>query len=340
MARRRRLLARPARLAWRLGLLGGLLGLAGCSGEESFLLPPPDAGLPATPYAAACAGWAQRECAYESGCGVSINWQWEDNAQCVQRRTITCELEANDPDVSFDPARVDGCQFPAACADVYGTAGEPESPYLCLAPGHAANGDPCVWNDDCQSEQCWYSYLATGVMSSCGKCQPLVKCDCDAGQECVYDLNDGGVACLTLPELGEACSADTSCAEGACVPSGADDGSGTCTTVPFAGFGEPCGVSAVGPLCVGPGAFCNTTTLLCDTFQTASYGQPCAGPDAPGPGAICTGGATCDTEITGNCIPPAPDGALCDYAQGLYCLAPAECIGSTCVFPTHATCAP
>lgn len=329
---------------FHLGFVAGPVALAalaaasaGCDGEESFLLPPLDAGEPGPEYASVCSGWAERECAYEQQCGVSVEWQWTSTDQCVSRRALLCELEANDPDTAFDPQVVESCQFPTSCASALGTVPEPYAPTLCLPHGRAADGTACVWNDDCQSGECFYAYYIDGSMSTCGVCNPRVECNCQTGQECLFE--DGGTLCVTLPSVGEACGPPyNACAVGDCIEN-AQGTAGTCINVPSAGLGEPCSFGQLGPTCDGPGAFCDSETMRCTTFLATTYGNQCAGQGAP-EGAVCVGAGVCDNEVTGNCIPPSPDGNLCSSTQGLDCLPPAECIGNVCIFPTLAVCSP
>ena len=107
---------------------------AACTGESSFLLPALDAGAPDGRYEDVCASWARRECASEDACHVGIFFRWENDDQCIQRQTLTCELEASDPDVPFDPSLVDACMFPADCSRALGTLSAPNSPPFACRP--------------------------------------------------------------------------------------------------------------------------------------------------------------------------------------------------------------
>ena len=252
-----------------------------------------------------------------------------------QRETLACELEANDPDVAFDPSVVDTCTFPADCSTALGTGSAGTSPPLCLPPGKAPNGAPCVWSQACQSGNCTYTYDLNNVKSACGRCETPVPCPCPVGQECVVD--DGGPTCATEPNVGEACGAPLfSCLDSECVMA---DGasSGTCENRhrrprrALLQSLDRTGVPGLDP------EFCDSTSH-CRAYEAADYGQPCAG-TLGAEGALCIGGGKCDYADTQICVPPAPDGVPCDEAQGLTCLPPARCLSHACVFPSLATCA-
>jgi hypothetical protein len=309
--------------------------IASCSGEASFLLPSVDAGAPSSKYASVCAAWAAAECAYESTCYVSVFVRWENDSQCRQRRAILCELLGDDPDVAFDPQLVQGCTFPADCTGVQGTAGTAGTPPLCLPPGKAPDGSSCVWDADCRSNFCSYSYDAYGTPSDCGKCETLDLCQCGPNAECVY--HGANVQCVGLPSLGQACGAPLyGCLQGQCVVA---DGAttGQCTMVPQATVGEACSARALGPDCSGTDTFCDPNAQTCRVYRPGAYGDPCT--DATGgEGVVCIGAGSCDDGASGLCLPPAPDSEPCDEAQGVSCLPPARCLGHACVFPSQGTC--
>jgi len=257
-------------------------GPPGCTGESSFLLPLWDAGAPDSRYQGACAAWARTECAYQDRCEVSIAGRWEDDAQCLERETLQCELEAADPDVRFDPVAVAACAYPADCAS--------PPPWLCLSAGKAADGAACQWSDACASGACEFLF-AGSEPSPCGVCVTLRSCNlaCEAGEACEIDV-DGGDRCVTLP------------------------------TMPAASLGEPCGSDAGGPFC-GFDLYCDETQH-CRAYLPAAYGQPCGETDAGaaylceaygtcaslGP-LLCVApaadGALCDDQQGLGCLPPA-----------------------------------
>jgi len=319
----------------RLAVLASAVGLGACTGEASFMLPSVDAGAPSARYGAVCGAWARRACAYAGSCGNPLVG-WEDNGQCVERETLSCELQADDPDVPFDPALVAGCTFPASCLYSAGVTGPPYALPLCLPPGKAPTGAPCVWNSGCQSGECDYAYVPGGTKASCGTCEPALKCACAITQECVF-ADGGDVACVTLPDAGEACGAPLfACNDAECVTS-ADAADGMCMTVPAAGIGSPCTTGPAGPTCFSTASalYCDSTEH-CSAYAPAAYGDPCA-LSTGGEGNVCVGAGWCDSTGTGICQPPSPDGAPCEGTT-LPCLPPARCLSGACTFPSLASC--
>ncbi len=288
----------------------------GCDGESSFSIPPADAGAPASRYQAACAAWARGFCAFQEAC-PAYYILWSDG-QCIPRRTLQCEVVASDPNVAFDPAAAAGCAEPeaGACGAIGGS--------LCVGPGRAPVGTPCLVGDACQTGNCEYTYDVYGVGSACGTCAPP-PCGgaCPRGEVCGF-AGDGGVACLRVASVGEPCSMPFDCETFYCAPTG------RCGQL--AQLGETCGEGATGPPCASPDTFCDSTKH-CRKYLLAGYGQPCASTATDQ--YVCTGLGTCDENV---CIPPSGDGAFCDDAQGLGCLFPARCISHRCMFPSLAAC--
>jgi len=304
-------------LALAAALCPALLA-AGCDGESSFAIPFVDAGAPGDRNAAVCAAWAEGLCAHENACSFLLTWT--DPAQCVQRETLRCELIASDRDVAFDPTRVTACSEPDAgdCSVPYGS--------LCLDQGRGKVGAPCVWDDGCESGACDYGFdPVTGDPAACGTCQ-LEPCGgaCPSGQECILS-DDAGAICGTVAGPGDPCTRPDNCtgfyycaADGTCAPD--------------AELGDPCGEGS--PPCAGGNLYCDGTQH-CSVIMAAPYGAACGivGSDT----YVCAGSGTCDP-TSGECLPPAPDGDVCDDSQGLGCLPPARCILNHCVFPSFALC--
>jgi hypothetical protein len=316
-------------------LLAGAAAVASCTGEATFVLPAVDAGVPSTHYEAVCAAWAQRACAPGDSCPMTYLSRWEDATQCVERETLVCELQAADPDVRFDPAAVEACDFTADCPGGDVVVDAPESPTLCLPPGKAPLGAPCVWNSACQSGACLYPYTPDGVAAACGACQVPLQCSCASNQECV--VYPDRATCVTLPDAGEKCGAPWyACNESECVTS-EDGGDGLCRELPGATVGMPCTSDLTGPQCESTtsSVFCDSTGH-CRAYVAAGYGQPCLVGNG-GEGNACVGAGWCDEQSTRVCQPPAPDGEPCED-QVLPCLPPARCLQGSCIFPSLATC--
>jgi hypothetical protein len=292
---------------------------SGCDdGQWSFSIAPGDAGAPDARYEAACSAWANAYCAFQASCPDDfIAW---NPGQCAQRMTLACEILAADPDVAFDPQGTASCPEPeaGACNELAGG--------LCLGPGRAPRGAPCLFSAACESGDCQFVYDPEGNRSACGACVPL-PCggSCPAGQLCDVQV-DGGSACVAVASLGQACTSGSDCASFYCTPAG------TCGAAALAG--QACSNDPTGAPCADPNDFCDATGT-CRPFDARGYGEPCA-PDGLNL-YECTGLGTCDL-VDNVCIPPAGDGEFCDDSQGLNCVIPALCISNVCTFPSAASC--
>jgi hypothetical protein len=284
-----------------VAVLLGAVGSAGCTGESSFALPLWDAGAPDSRYEGPCSAWAKTECAYEDGCPSSIGGRWADDAQCLQRETLQCELEAADPDVRFDPVAVATCVYPTDCTS--------PTPGLCLPAGRAGDRAACQWNEACAGGLCLFSFVYDAA-TVCGACfaPPSCSVPCDAGAACERGV-DGGDRCVMLPPA-----------------------------MPVASLGQSCGSDAGDPPCFDPDVelFCDDTEH-CRAYQPASYGQQCGQTDS-GATYLCEAYGSCASIGTLICEAPAADGALCDDQQGLSCLPPARCQMNHCAFPNLSWC--
>lgn len=295
--------------------------LAGCDGESSFDAPAMDAGPPSARYAAECARWAGRFCDFQEKCSGYYE-AWEELDQCVQRMTLDCELIASDPDVPFDPVRTAACPEP--------DSGDCSSPrgHMCLGPGRAAVGAPCLSSEACRSGFCSPRYASDGTSETCGNCEaiePPCKGVCTAKEACVPAL-DGGAHCVTLKDVDAGCSLASECRSFIC--SGGFCGAPSAT-------GGHCGTDAGDFYCGDALDFCNSMGV-CAAVKSASYGEPCVDDDQK---IVCRGYAQCD--YTDNvCVPPADDGDFCDPSQALACLFPAVCVDHVCRFPDARSCSP
>jgi hypothetical protein len=297
--------------------------LGGCDGESSFDAPAMDAGPPSARYASECAQWAAKFCDFQASCTYDYA-PWEQLDQCVQRMTLTCELVASDPDVSFDPARTAACPAP--------DSGDCTSPrgHMCLGPGRAPLGAACLSGDACQSGYCATYVNRDGTSAPCGYCaaiMPVCKGACTAMESCVLS-DDGGEHCVVLADLDAGCTKASDCRSYFCK-------AGFCATPSASATGGPCGGDA-GDLdfyCANGLDFCNSKGV-CTAETFADYGEACLADNAR---IVCRGAASCD--YTDNvCVPPADDGDFCDPSQALGCLPPAGCVGHVCRFPDPRFC--
>jgi hypothetical protein len=299
-----------------------------CTGESSFYLPAVDAGSLDTQYAGACASWAKAVCARESFCDETDPVQWTSPEQCVARSTLICEVIATDPNVAFDANKIANCTYSMDCSTP-----ARDLPIDCLSPGRSPPGAACVFHEACSSGFC------DSTISVCGVCagEPT-PCGCSDGAVCTGVNPDGGAMCEDASAVGGACMFPLQCTASYC--SLGSDGRGTC--VPFAGLGELCGdgegaaIGRVGTPCAGVNTYCDAT-LHCSIIEGVGYMDPCGTPGDGGPLLECAGYGTCDPS-TSTCIPPAPDGEVCDETQGLGCTPPAECIDDRCLYPSVKYC--
>jgi hypothetical protein len=287
-----------------------LLFLPACSGEESFALPPVPVGTPSTRYEAACTTWARSDCSWRALCGLPF--PWDNGEQCVARETLTCELMAADPGVSFDEERIRNCQLPSDCST---------PPPVCWPQGHTPLGQRCLWGEACHSGFC--VGVGSGRLGVCGLC--VCDIQCPPGQGCLADSSGG--RCVSLPrEPGASCSSGDECQSKECVPSRA----GPLVCAPFGQLNDPCGEGS--PAC-GPDVPCDDTGH-CSATEQVGYGARCGPQDDGGAQLACKGSLSC---IAGACPVLADDGQPCDPDH--VCLAPAMCIANLCVFATLGDCA-
>ena len=288
--------------------IAGVLGMPGCSGEESFALPPPALLAPSTRYQGACRAWAVANCVYQERCPDPL-LRWESTPQCIERTTLSCELMTSDPGVSFSEDLLRGCTFPIDCA---------APPPNCWLQGTTAAGKSCLWDEACHSGRCFGGASALGI---CGYC----VCDmpCPSGQEC--RLTPSGSKCLhSMIAPGKPCISSNECQSGACLQ--AADGVVACAF--YSQSGDPCADGK--PLC-DPSAIC--VNGVCQVTDWVGFGDRCDWDPAFPTGARCSGFGSC---LDGGCVPPAGDGMPCN--QGADCAWPAECIDNQCVFPSVADC--
>jgi len=331
-----------------------LLVISACSGEESFPLPPVPIGAPSTRYQDACTAWAQSVCSWKALCGLPF--PWVSGEQCVARGTLSCELLAADPGVSFDEEGILECQFPQDCST---------PPPVCWPQGRTPLGQPCLWNEACLSERC--IGVGSARLGICGLCA--------AGEGCQADTA-GGTCIPLLRGPGESCASSADCQSGQCITGNStpesDSGNGfvmigmgtpdagadatyclngRCMAdaqvplaraplhcAPFAQLSEPCGRNDT-PECA-PDLYCDANGH-CSAILQAVFGGQCGMSDGATrvDGGVlipsCEGFAKCNM-TTGTCEAPADDGQPCDADHD--CVPPAACVANHCIFPTLADC--
>jgi hypothetical protein len=190
--------------------------------------------------------------------------------------------------------------------------------------GTIADGAPCSIDEQCGAQ-------STCDSSSIGMCPagvcvhvPQLGEACLATSTCANGARCASGTCVAALEAGEACSPSTGgCDIGlGCVPSAADPSTGTCTASTPAGVGERCGVCQTGLVC-------SSTTSTCrqprtdGTCERTSFGAD----DCPsGEACVTDGGA-----VEGQCEPLPSVGEACTSvcARGSRCT-PTGAGTSTC----------
>jgi hypothetical protein len=121
--------------------------------------------------------------------------------------------------------------------------------------------------------------------------------------------------------VGGACADNTDCTTFSCQ-------GGACASLPSEG--EPCDQPGFcGDLTLKD--YCDPSTMLCTRIALAKAGEPCG--LLPSGLTLCGGGARCPLSgPTSTCVPPAPDGSICDPTQEFYCFEPAACVDGFCRF--------
>jgi hypothetical protein len=331
------------RLGAFLILLVPLSGAA-CNGESSFAIPSWDAGPPGTRHGVACRAWAKREANHEQACSdsIPIREQWNDVDQGLERLTLYCEVAGADPNVDFDESAVANCPSPSEGGAASPDCSNPGHLHLCLPPGKAPDGAPCLTSEACASGRCAprYNGLDGEPPQFCGVCAPrrAVVPVCTANQTAVVQ-GDGGLGCMTLPAVGQPCGPPTFACRDRDTYCPMKETSGQKVCAPKAALGDPCSNGNDDPPCRGENLFCADVDggQRCAALTPATYGAACT-TSASGDEYACQGFGTCDYAGSGNCVPPAPDGAVCDDEQGLSCLWPAVCVNNHCLFPSLALC--
>ncbi len=197
--------------------------------------------------------------------------------------------------------------------------------------GTGATGAACAFAAQCKSAFC---QVSTG--SICGTCQPVpstgsscATTNCPTGLHCAASAQ----RCVSYGAAGSACTANGDCGyQLDCVGADATKHTlGKCTSE----------IAIVGAICdhalkTGPG--CDPSQNLvcgrddkCDSYDTATTGQPCAyvANDGGTTYTYCTGGAKClASGAIGTCAGPTADGMSCDTASDNDCIPPAVCVGS------------
>jgi hypothetical protein len=310
----------------------GVSAFAACNFEDSFKLTRRvDPERPGPAFADVCRLSALASCAYQTRCDAfAFGLNWPDEATCVDRETIRCQVDVTDPNARYGDAEIRACVLPAAfpCEsdDWYDKA---LAAYRTTCPtpkGALAKGSACSTDGACADGYC---FTLTSAEPLCGVCDE-VPCGggCPDGTTCFLSF-DGTSECETVGAVGAPCTSDDVCDSFFCR-------NGACAA--RARLGEACDVNARtaeatpdGAPCDGNYDECDPVSMRCVRPNVAHVGEPC-GSTSTGY-TPCDGAATCPRYSSNpTCVPFVPDGFLCDPPEGLECLWPAACIGGYCRF--------
>lgn len=298
--------------------------VAACNFDDTFQIDlGVDPGRPGSAFREVCAERAVASCAYQARCSAWLfEWEWAEEAPCIERTTLACQLRAADPHTLLDEGYLRDCKIPAAfpcSSDAAYEAAVVDFLERCPSrQGDLPEGSSCSVNAACEDGNCQTHDGFANHPTACGVCRANPCAQCEADERCSY-LTVDVVECTPVFPDGAACAEGDDCVSGRCKD-------GACAPRPKEGEAcdptEPTG-------CVGDGAFvyCNATEQRCERVTLAKVGEPCG---YVATGAVCGGAGTIC--VDGVCGAPAADGAPCDLAQGVWCLTPADCIDGFCRF--------
>ncbi|HET9834061.1 MAG TPA: hypothetical protein VFP91_20195, partial [Vicinamibacterales bacterium] len=183
-------------------------------------------------------------------------------------------------------------------------------------------GQMCkIWEDTCSTNADCCTNICDPITHKCeladydaAGCQPAGEtCAPDAGIRCCYGCNTTLARCAPPPTLcrgiGAACTADSECCRGACMP---NDHNVKVCQIP----------------CLADGASC-TTAVECCSYGCSGSPSKCGHPDGPACGAT---GQRCVTHS--DCCSQACDDGYCAVKCGLpgvHCSVEDDCCSESCV---------
>jgi hypothetical protein len=276
-----------------------------------------------------CQAQSQAICAKIDQCDhPAVVAAYGDVATCAARFKIDCLNSMKATGSSTSPTMVQSCAKAVpglTCAQSFTR----DIPTACMGnPGAFADGTGCGADGQCKS-----TYCRKAVGQSCGTCGPRAAAgaSCTRAEDCDYKLTCANQKCVAFATGGGACNADTPCLPGL-----------FCQSSVCAVAGGPGASCTTQPECDGTQAlFCNPLARACQLASFAMAGQACGVVTTPQVGfSLCSGGATCNAPQAGSgvCVAAAADGAACNAANSIGCLAPATCTSGTCKLPDPAAC--
>lgn len=258
--------------------------------------------------------------------------------------SLDCALDADEDVRRCQPRLANGepCSWDEACQSNVCPPSSGLGGHVCADP--AAVGEPCDANEHCASGYCeWTTEGRCAATVANGQpCASGSDAQCTDGF-CTYDEGLGGSYCVAFTPTGGACTSDQTCASGACVV-------GACAQLPLPD-GELCDDSSE---CES--SFCHedAATPRCRTLPLG-VGAPCSDSETCASG-VCFGrwcqfgaavGAPCGEQL----LPCEPISSFCDTElevpvctahreTGESCLRDVECRGECVVQWGRQLCSP
>ena len=269
----------------------------------------------------ACSDFTAAVCGRMRACTpFLLQTSYGDARMCAARSALQCKPTLAAPGSQASAAQLNACARAISLEGCDEALDNPQ-PSACDIGGALAEGAPCAAGQQCQTGYCKMS--AGGV---CGTCVKRVG----ARYTCLADGD---------------CVAGLVCDRGACAaPGGADSPCGgalpACSRALTCLSGTCRKPSTIGARCASAtdcdgnhGLYCNVLTRQCAQMLITTANQPCG--VLHNTLVACAAGSTC---LRGKCIPPAADGASCDFLDGPECLPPAQCISGKCLVPDPTAC--
>lgn len=267
----------------------------------------------------ACADNAASYCTQLQTCAqFLVTTQYGDELTCESRQTPGCLDQLAAPGTGWTGDKLEACLKARTALDCASFLHGKPAPSSCRITG-LFNSQACHYD-----AQCGTGYCRIPSGASCGNCVQLgaTGAPCTTSSDCDGNLLCAGSGTCQPPSPATGmcdatthpCAPGLSCIKGVCVTPG--------------GKGAMCATANMGADCdYYQGVYCDGTSASCIAYAIAQAGDPCGGATP----TVCAGDATCFQSL---CVSPAQDGATCNAASGLDCLAP-----STCTAPDGGTCA-
>lgn len=282
----------------------------------------------------------------------SILRTFPDVQTCLDREGLTCINNLHVKDTHQTPDTAEHCAQSysgLSCADYF----DNDVQAACQPPsGPGAIGSPCSVPFQCATKFCMVA-----SDQECGTCQALpafgsscsASSDCGAGVACVIPSGATTGTCTAYAPPGRPCLTDSIPCEAGYACMGDDVATATMgTCVAEAQMtGAPCDNSRkTAPPCNSAGFYCQGSSHTCQPIALANAGAPCGNVGTVT--TVCAAGGLCvkavQTDPTGTCVAPVPDGAPCNASAGPPCVFPAKCVSTdsagdgTCVVEAPADC--